>query len=168
MQAKFNTETIVGGGVIAVAAAFLAFALTATGKGSVGVRGYSLSAEFDNVEGINVGTDVRLAGIKVGSVTSQSLDPESFQARVGLDIDPAITLSEDTVAKVTSEGLLGGRFIALEPGGSDAKLADGGVISFTQGSVDMWSLISQAMFEKKPAATSTPENAPAPEEPAAP
>jgi phospholipid/cholesterol/gamma-HCH transport system substrate-binding protein len=163
MQAKLSTETLVGGGVIVAAAAFLLFAVTTTGKSNLtGSGGYSLSAEFDNVEGINVGTDVRLSGIKIGSVTGQSLNPDSFQAKLVMTIDRAIILSEDTSAKITSEGLLGGRFVALDPGGSDAKLADGGVISFTQGSVDMWSLISQAMFDKKP--TQNPQGSTAPDD----
>jgi phospholipid/cholesterol/gamma-HCH transport system substrate-binding protein len=71
-------------------------------------------------------------------------------------IDKSVLISDDTTAKITAEGLLGGKFIALDPGGSDNKLADGGVLNYTQGAVDIWSLISQAMFDKantKPAAS---------------
>ena len=75
-----------------------------------------------------------------------------------MSIDPAIKLTDDTSAKVTSEGLLGSKFISLEPGGSEVTLADGGVITYTQGAVDIWSLISQAMFDKSGAkAPETPE-----------
>jgi phospholipid/cholesterol/gamma-HCH transport system substrate-binding protein len=162
MSAETHTETIVGAAVLAAAGLFLIYALSSTGSRSFATaNGYQLSAEFDSVEGIAVGTDVRLAGIKIGSVTGQSLNKESFQARLDFVIDKTVVLSDDTTAKVTSEGLLGGRYLALEPGGSDTKLADGGVINFTQGSVDMWSLISETMFQKNaPKATAPAETQP--------
>ena len=156
-----TVETLIGAAVIAIAAVFLIFAYTATGGGR-NTGGYRLSAEFDNAEGINVGTDVRMAGIKVGTVVAQSLNYENFQALITMTIDPALKLAEDTTAKVTAEGLLGSKFIALEPGGAEEKLADGGTISYTQGAVDIWSLISQAMFEKSGAKTGaeTPPDTP--------
>ena len=126
--------------------------------------GYTITAEFDNVEGVNVGSDIRMAGIKIGTVTGQSLNPENFQALITMSIDPAVQLTDDTSAKATSEGLLGSKFISLEPGGSETKLAAGGVINYTQGAVDIWSLISQAMFDKsgaKPAETPQAPSAPA-------
>ncbi len=147
-----TVETLIGAMVIAIAVVFFAFAYNASGKGQHGA-GYLISAEFDNVEGVNVGTDIRMAGIKIGTVTAQSLNPESFQAVVTMAIDSNIKLADDTSAKVTSEGLLGSKFIALDAGGSETKLADGGTINYTQGAVDIWSLISQAMFDKSGAKT---------------
>ena len=147
-----TAETLMGAAVIAVAVAFAAYAYKTSGvaEGS-GAGGIRLSAEFDNVEGINVGSDVRLAGVKVGTVVDQHLNPENLQAHLDMMIDGKVPLSDDTSAKITAEGLLGSKFVALEPGGSDVKLADGGVISYTQGAVDVWSLISQSMFgDKKP------------------
>jgi phospholipid/cholesterol/gamma-HCH transport system substrate-binding protein len=141
-----TVETLIGAAVVAIAAAFFLFAYTASGKGDGG--GYRVSAEFDNAEGINVGTDVRMAGVKIGTVVAQTLNYENFQALITMSIDPRLKLTEDTTAKVTAEGLLGSRFIALEPGGAETLLADGGVITSTQGAVDIWSLISQAMFDK--------------------
>jgi len=168
-------ETAVGAAVVALAVAFFAYAYKTAGVGGgAGASGYTLIAEFDNAEGINVGTDVRLAGIKIGSVTAQSLNTESYQARIEMTVDKSVSLADDSAAKVTSEGLLGGKFIALEPGGSDTKLAAGGQFSYTQGSVDLWALIGQAMSgsrsapEPAPApapAPATPETAPAPEQP---
>jgi phospholipid/cholesterol/gamma-HCH transport system substrate-binding protein len=142
-----TVETLIGGAVIAVAALFFGYAYNTSGAGDQH-GGYSLTAEFDNVEGVNVGTDVRMAGIKIGTVTAQALNPENFQAVVTMSIDPFVKLKEDTTAKVTAEGLLGSKFIALDAGGSDTILTDGGVITSTQGAVDIWSLISQAMFDK--------------------
>jgi phospholipid/cholesterol/gamma-HCH transport system substrate-binding protein len=141
-----SVEAAIGALVIVVAAAFFVFAYATSGEG--GVRGgYAIIAEFDNVAGINTGTDVRLAGLKIGTVVGQSLNTENYQARLTMAIDPTVKLTDDSTAKVTSEGLLGSNFIALEPGGSDTMLADGGQITNTQGAVDIWTLISESMFE---------------------
>lgn len=145
-------ETLIGAVIIALAIGFFGYAYKTSGMGSNAGGGYKISAEFDNVNGVAIGSDVRVAGIKVGSVIGQSLNPKSYQARIDMAIQPQVQLSDDTSAKITSEGLLGANFVALEPGGSDGKLVDGGVISYTQGAVDLWSLISQAMFSKKPSA----------------
>jgi phospholipid/cholesterol/gamma-HCH transport system substrate-binding protein len=141
-----SVEAAIGALVILVAAAFFAFAYATSGERRV-TGGYTLVAEFDNVAGVNTGTDVRLAGIKVGTVILQSLDQQNYQARLTMAIDPAVKLSDDSTAKVTSEGLLGSNFIALEPGGSETMLADGSEITNTQGAVDIWTLISESMFQ---------------------
>ncbi len=142
-----TVETLIGAAVLLIAAGFFFFAYQSSGK-SQAAGSYRLSAEFDNAEGVNVGTDVRIAGVKVGSVTGFTLNPENFQAQAVMEIDPKVKLTDDATAKVTAEGLLGSKFISLEQGGSETLLADGGVISNTQGAVDIWSLISQAMFDK--------------------
>jgi phospholipid/cholesterol/gamma-HCH transport system substrate-binding protein len=146
-------ETIVGACVVVLAVGFFAYAAKTAGVGGGAGGGYKVVAEFDNAEGINIGTDVRLAGIKIGSVTGESLNHENYMARIEMTLDPKIVLADDTAAKITAEGLLGGKFISMDPGGSDVKLAEGSVMSLTQGAVDIWSLISQAMFDKsKPVA----------------
>jgi phospholipid/cholesterol/gamma-HCH transport system substrate-binding protein len=141
-----TVETAIGALVILIAAGFFAFAYSTSGAGTAS-GGYKVTAEFDNVAGVNTGTDVRLAGIKVGTVVGQSLNPDNYQAVVTMSIDPEVRLTDDTTAKVTSEGLLGSNFITLDPGGSDTLLADGGQITNTQGTVDIWTLISTAMFD---------------------
>jgi phospholipid/cholesterol/gamma-HCH transport system substrate-binding protein len=153
-----KVETLVGAAVIALALGFFFYASKTAGVGGAVSGGYTVIAEFDNAEGINVGTDVRLAGIKIGTVTGQSLNAENYMARVEMTLDPKVSLSDDTAAKVSSEGLLGGKFIAMEPGGSETKLANGSMMTLTQGAVDIWSLISSAMFDKA--------KTPAPAEPA--
>jgi phospholipid/cholesterol/gamma-HCH transport system substrate-binding protein len=168
MTPSEKTETLVGAAVVGIAGLFLLYAGLVTGRNQASFSGgYGLTADFDNAEGINVGSDVRIAGIKIGSVTGQTLNKESYQATLQMQIDSSIALAEDTTAKITSEGLLGGRFISLEPGGSETKLTDGGVISFTQGAVDLWSLISQAMFEKTGNKGGAEGAAPAPDQPPA-
>lgn len=164
-------ETLVGAAVIALAVAFFAFAWKTAGHGGTG-DGYRVTADFDNASGVSIGSDVRIAGIKVGSVVGQSLNQENFQARLDMLINRDVKIADDSSAKISSEGLLGSNFVSLEPGGSDTKLADGSVISYTQGAVDVWSLISQAMFSKPkgdapkadaPKADAPPADTPAPE-----
>ncbi len=145
---KSNTlETLVGALVIGAAALFFLFSYRVAGLGGP-TGGYHVTAQFNNIAGVAVGTDVRVAGVKVGTVVGQTLDPKSYQARIDMLLQPQLQLADDTSAKITSEGLLGANFVALEPGGSDTKLNNGGEISYTQGAVDLWSLISQAMFSK--------------------
>lgn len=137
-------ETLIGTLVVAVAAVFLFYGYTTSGMRSS--SGYHVDTAFSSVDGLATGADVRLSGIKIGTVVKQSLDPETYQAVVTLDIAPDVKLPDDSSAKITSEGLLGGSYISVTPGGSEELLADGGEIMFTQGSVDLMSLIGQAVF----------------------
>lgn len=157
--ASNKIETLVGAAVVALAVGFFFYASKTTGMGGGASGGYTVIAEFDNAEGINIGTDVRLAGIKIGTVTGQTLNAENYMARLELTLDPKVSLSDDTAAKISSEGLLGGKFVAMEPGGSETKLANGSMMTLTQGAVDIWSLISSAMFDK--AKTPAPAEPPA-------
>lgn len=155
-------ETAVGAVVILIAGLFFAFAYTTSGVGK-SQGGYSVNAEFDNVEGINVGSDVRMAGIKIGTVTQSKLNTETWQAVLTFQIDPTVKLSDDVTAKITSEGLLGSKFVAIDAGGSETLIADGGTITFTQGAVDIWKLIAEAMFgSAKKTAAPDPAAVPAP------
>jgi len=148
-------ETLIGAVVIAVAAVFLAFAYS-TAKVGGNMAGYQLNARFSSVDGLNVGADVRLSGIKVGSITAQRLDPQTFAAIVTMTISNDIKLPEDTAAKVAAAGLLGSNYLALEPGGSEKDLAPGGEIKHTQGSVNLIDLIGQAVFGAAGAAKPAP------------
>lgn len=137
-------ETLIGAVVIVVAGAFLAFAYTSTDAGKV--RGYELTARFDKIDGLRVGSDVRLAGIKVGSITGLKVDPKSYRAEARLTVLPTIKLPDDTAAKVASDGLLGSKFLSLEPGASDDMLAAGGLIANTQGSINLEELLGRYVF----------------------
>jgi len=119
------------------------------------VQGYQLTAQFDRVDGIRDGSDVRIAGVRVGSIVSETLDPKTFLADVRLSIDPAYKLPDDTVAEIVSAGLLGDRYMALVPGGSEQTIPPGGRIKFTQAPVSLENLIGQMIFsqpgaQKKP------------------
>jgi phospholipid/cholesterol/gamma-HCH transport system substrate-binding protein len=143
MQSNF-VETLIGAIVVVVAGVFLFYGYSNSGMRSA--SGYQVKAEFDRVDGLASGSDVRLSGIKVGTVVGQSIDPENYKAVVTMSLSPDVKIPEDSSAKITSEGLLGSNYIALTPGGSEDYLADGSEISFTQGSIDLMSLIGQAVF----------------------
>lgn len=142
-QKEQAAETILGAVVVAVAVAFLAFAVTRAGSAQA-AGGYEVWARFQRIDGIAVGTDVRLAGVKVGAVNKVALDPETYLARVTMTVDPAVKLPDDSSARVSTDGLLGGAYVSLDPGGSEAMLAPGGEILNTQGSVDLLTLLAAA------------------------
>ncbi|WP_298720823.1 outer membrane lipid asymmetry maintenance protein MlaD [uncultured Ferrovibrio sp.] len=139
-------ETLIGAVVLAVALFFLGFAYTKTGFGNAGLSGYELHARFNRADGLVVGGDVRLSGIKIGTITRQTLDPKTYTAVVTFSVDSRYELPEDTAVKVASEGLLGGNYLSIEPGGSDVMLKAGQEVKYTQGSVNLMDLIGQAIF----------------------
>lgn len=139
-------ETLIGAVVLLVAGFFLAFAYTSGGVGGSRLSGYELQARFNRADGLVVGGDVRLSGIKIGTVTKQALDPKTFDAIVSFTVDSRYELPEDSAVKIASEGLLGGNFISVEPGGSTTALKPGAEIKYTQGSVNLMDLIGQAIF----------------------
>ncbi len=148
-------ESIIGVIVLAVAAAFLFYAYETSGR-ALTARTYSLNAVFGRIDGVTPGSEIRISGVKVGAVADNSLDPETFEARVKLSVANGIAIPEDSIAKVVSDGLLGGAHISIEPGGSDVMLAQGDTISITQGSVDLLGLAVQSFTAsgktEKPAA----------------
>jgi phospholipid/cholesterol/gamma-HCH transport system substrate-binding protein len=105
-----------------------------------------VTANFSSVGGLQNGSDVRISGVKVGSVTGQTLDPDTFLAVVRMNIDPAIRLPGDTVAVIASESLLGGRYMALEPGGAEELIEPGGRIEYTQSTPGIEQLLGQVIF----------------------
>ena len=150
---KGNVIETVMGAVVLVAALFLFFAGESTSQ-LRSIKGYELSANFEHIDGICDGSDVRISGIKVGSVLGTALDPATFLATVRMSVEPSVKLPDDTVAEIVSSGLLGDKYMSLVPGGSDKDIAPGGRIKFTQSSVSIEHLIGQMMFSppggKKP------------------
>jgi phospholipid/cholesterol/gamma-HCH transport system substrate-binding protein len=139
-------ETVMGAVVLVVAALFIVFAYS---KAEVGaVEGYEIQAKFDRVDGILSGSDVRMSGIKIGTVTASSLDPKTYFAEVKMNIRSDVKIPDDTSIAVSTDGLLGDKFLSLSPGGSDDMLAPGGEITTTQGSIDLMSLVGQMIFSQ--------------------
>ncbi|MGQ0664888.1 MAG: outer membrane lipid asymmetry maintenance protein MlaD [Pseudomonadota bacterium] len=141
---KNLVESLMGAVVLAVAGLFVVFAYSTTSWRTVG--GYEVIAKFERIDGLVMGSDVKLSGIKVGTLVEQRLEPETYLAVVRMSIDSRVKLPVDTVAQVASEGLLGGHFIALVPGGEDKMIAPGGQIKFTQGPVNLVQMLGKFIF----------------------
>jgi phospholipid/cholesterol/gamma-HCH transport system substrate-binding protein len=139
-------ETLIGAVVLLVAVVFLAFAYRSSQVGDT--DGYSLVAKFDRVDGLDVGSEVRISGITVGTVTDQLLDPSTYRAEVSFTVRNGIELPLDTSAAVVSNGLLGGKHIQLQPGGDVEMLAAGDEITLTQSAINLEGLIGQAIFSR--------------------
>jgi len=141
MARRDGAELLAGAVVLAVACGFLWYAVANTGRGFEG--GYTLHAKFDRIDGLSVGSDVRIAGIKVGSVTAARIDPQTYQAVVDFSVADAIKLPKDSDAVVTSDGLLGGKYLSLSPGGDTTELAPGGELTLTQSSISIEQLLGK-------------------------
>jgi len=135
-------ETLIGAAVLAVAGGFLIYAAN-TANMSAGGDGYELVAKFRKAEGVDVGGDVRIAGVKVGSVSGMSLDTKTYFATVTFVIESEVKIPEDSLAKITSASLLGDSYVAIDPGASDLMLEPGEELNFTQSSVSVGDLIGK-------------------------
>jgi phospholipid/cholesterol/gamma-HCH transport system substrate-binding protein len=138
-------ETIMGAIVLIVAGLFLylAYQTTDIARDS---DGYTLVGRFGAVDGLTLGSDVRIGGVKVGTVTQESIDPELFQAVVTLTIDKDVRIPTDTGASIASDGLLGGQFVKLTPGKDKTLLTDGAEITDTKDAVAIEDLLGRAIF----------------------
>lgn len=135
-----KAEITIGAAVLAVAIGFVVYVGQSTGT-RVGGDQYQLSGAFRSAEGISVGTDVRLAGVKIGAVTALRLNPETYRAETVVSIDKSVQIPDDSAMTIASEGLLGGSFIEIIPGASFDYLANGDEVIDTQGSVSLVSLL---------------------------
>lgn len=122
----------------------MAYAVSHSGR-SAG-SGYSLVARFDHIDGLSVGGDVKIAGVKVGTVTEERIDPKTFSAIVTLTVRDDIHLPKDSSAEIDSESLLGGKYISLSPGGDEADIKPGQMITITQSAVSLEQLLGKFIF----------------------
>jgi phospholipid/cholesterol/gamma-HCH transport system substrate-binding protein len=143
------SETVIGAVVVAIAVLFIAFIYTRTGSG--GLSGYEIQARLARVDGLGVGTDVRLAGIKIGTVSDLTLDPKTYLVTVHMNVRNDVKIPVDSSLMVTSSGLLGSSYISITPGGDDKMLASGGTIENSQGSIDLMGLIGRFAATPPPA-----------------
>ncbi len=135
-----TTETIIGGVVLAAAAGFLMFTVNTTSVAQPG-NSMELFASFRSAEGISVGTDVRMAGVKIGTVTGLDLNPQTYRAVAHFTVPDGLELATDTQVLISSEGLLGGNFVEIVPGGAPDNLAAGDEIEDTQGAISVVTLL---------------------------
>ena len=137
-------ETVMGGVVLIVAAMFVGIAFR---SGTVTTpAGYQVIAEFDDASGLGPGSEVRMSGVKIGTVHSLELDPDTYFAVVTLNISDSVKLPRDTSARIIADGLLGSNFVALEPGGDEEMIPPGDPITFTQGSINVVDLLGRFIF----------------------
>lgn len=146
MKGRSIAEILAGAVVLLVAGGFLIFAVTNSGRSALSGPGQTLIAQFDRIDGLAPGADVRIAGVKVGSVVDQRIDPATFLAVLTLRLDASLRIPSDSSAEIASEGLLGGRFVSIVPGGSDRILASGGRITITQSAISLESLLGRFIF----------------------
>jgi phospholipid/cholesterol/gamma-HCH transport system substrate-binding protein len=137
-------ETLIGAAVIAVAVLFFFFAYSSTG--SAPISGYDIMAKFNRVDGVNIGSDVRMSGIKIGTVSRLALDPKTYGAVLTLSLENSIKLPDDSSVRITSDGLLGNQYLSVEPGSSPQAIKPGGEIENTQGAIDLMGLLGKVMF----------------------
>ena len=139
-MADHTTEVIVGAGVLAAAVGFVIYAGQVSGY-SGSTTTYPLEASFRSLEGVSVGTDVRLAGVKVGTVADVTLNPETYRADTTVALTQGIEIPDDSAIVISSEGLLGGNFVEIVPGGSPFFYSPGDTIDDTQGAISLVSLL---------------------------
>ena len=135
-----TTEVIVGGAVLALAVGFAVYAGQIAGVGGTGA-GYPLTASFRSADGVSLGTDVRLAGVKGGAVTGIDLDPATYRAKTIFSMRDDVLIPDDSSVVISSEGLLGGNYVEILPGGSAFNFEAGDEVLDTQGSVSLVSLL---------------------------
>lgn len=135
-----TTEVLVGAGVLAAAIAFVVYAGQVSGFSGTG-SDYPLQASFRSLEGVAVGSDVRLAGVKIGTVSDVTLNPETYRADTTVSVQSGIEIPDDSAIIISSEGLLGGSFVEIVPGGSPFFFEAGATIEDTQGAVSLVSLL---------------------------
>jgi phospholipid/cholesterol/gamma-HCH transport system substrate-binding protein len=138
-------EVLTGLLVLIVAVGFFAYAVAHSGRSGTS-SGYTLYAKFNNIAGLTVGSDVRLAGVKVGAVDSTAIDPKTYLAQVKLMVENGVQLPKDSSIEVASESLLGGVYLAIQPGADEAMLPPGGTITITQGSISLQDLLGKFIF----------------------
>ena len=135
-------ETVIGASVLLVAGGFLVYAANTTDV-ALGAGGYDVKASFYKAEGLNIGGDVQVAGVKIGVISDIRLDPATFKAIVTMNIRDAYKLPEDSSVKIVSDGLLGGNYIRIEPGNYEFNMEPGGEFENVQSSVNLSDLISR-------------------------
>jgi len=140
-MAENTTEVLVGGVVLAAAIGFAVYGAQVAGLGGGGADQYPLTASFRSLEGVSVGTDVRLAGVKVGTVTDVALNPDTYRADTTVTLRSTTQVPDDSAIIISSEGLLGGNFVEIVPGGSPFYFESGDEIVDTQGAVSLVSLL---------------------------
>lgn len=143
-MARRVPELFAGFVVIIVAALFLFYALR--GAGEISTGGYNLKAQFGSIGGLTVGSNVKIGGVVVGHVASEALNPITYAAEITMTMDNRIKIPVDSSAAVSSDGLLGGPYVSISPGGSDDMMKSGSSFQVTQSAINIEDLIGKFIF----------------------
>jgi phospholipid/cholesterol/gamma-HCH transport system substrate-binding protein len=143
---RYAMETAVG--------IFVVFGLLCVGYMTVklghvslfGDNTYPLLARFTSVSGLRAGSSVSMYGIEIGRVDKLSMDQKDGMALVQMEIHRGIKIYDDALASIKTEGLIGDRYVSIDPGGGGNLLNPGGVITDTQPPVDLNELIGKYAF----------------------
>jgi phospholipid/cholesterol/gamma-HCH transport system substrate-binding protein len=151
-------ETALGALVLVVAGLFLYYGMS---KANVGTMpdAYQITAEFSGIGGLKDGDNVNVSGVKIGTIAGVELDPQTYLARVTMNIRQDVRLPSDTTAVISSESLLGGRYLALEPGGADDVIEPGGKVEYTQAPQNLEELLGKFIFSAQNSSNSSKEPA---------
>ncbi|MBR1600878.1 MAG: MCE family protein [Alphaproteobacteria bacterium] len=141
---KKPVETIMGLVVLIIALLFLGFAYSVSDLQVV--KGYTLNAEFMKVGGLSTGSDVRINGIKVGTVTGQNLNNNDYTVNVTFSISSDVKLPKDSTVAIVSDGLMGNKFVKIEPGKSKEYLKDGETFTKTKDFKTLEDMVGEIIF----------------------
>ena len=144
MKSSNYFEIIVGTFVLACAAIFFFNSFNSAKIKTT--NGYHIIAKFDNASGIEAGSDVKVSGVKVGTIENNFLDNESYRATLQIMVDKSIKLPLDSSAKIVSSGLLGEKYLEISPGSDEEFLQENNEIMFTQSSVNFEDLLGKFIF----------------------
>lgn len=150
-------EILIGFLVIAIAVGFLIYTYKVADVKKLGSC-YEVKAKFDQVEGVIVGSDAMISGIKVGTVTGLTLYPQTYSAIMIIGIGDNVKLPVDSSARIVSSGLLGGKYVDLQPGADDQMLKNDDTIQYTQSSINLESLLGKFIFSASGSSNKTPAN----------
>jgi phospholipid/cholesterol/gamma-HCH transport system substrate-binding protein len=148
-MSRLNVEVVVG---MFLVAGFLCFAYLSVKLGEVSLwrdDTYIVIARFGSVSGLKDGAVVEIAGVKVGTVAAIRLDGEDYEARVELAIDRDVKLQDDAIASIRTAGIIGDRYVDIAPGGAEEYIAPGGELTETESAINLETLVSKYIFEKK-------------------
>lgn len=143
---KLNIQLLTGLFVMLGLAAFTYQAVNIGGVRLTSQPGYTLQARFTNISGLQTGAIVEAAGVRIGTVSAISFDPNSYEAIVSLRINQDVPVQEDAIAAIRTQGIIGEKFVKIIPGGFEELLADGGEIFETESAVSIEELISKYIF----------------------
>ena len=138
-------EILLGGAVLGIALFFLSWAAANSNDTKEGTV-QRIAADFTSIKGLRVGNDVRIGGVKIGTVENLAINPESFQAQVTMAIRNDVSLPTDTAVAIISDGLLGGAYMRVSPGNSNQIISDGGKFTIVEQSATLEELLGKAVF----------------------